>query len=319
MFANVPYEKSKINIETLRASQSAIALESLNTTSVSSPGTAGSMTKGFSRSQENASVQASEKEIETFTEMTLNNSWILPQVAAPSPAKRSFGRKKGKELSNDDFKPVQLKTIVPKKYKNHAGTFGAPSQPTSVTFVPGLGQDAGIQGDTSVSQLSREFSSFDFSIHSAAQKPQSSPMSVTPSAERGRSPNVKKTPRVSNSSRSPSRSANQTPDQMKNEGSSPPNTPEIIRKQENRKVQSNNGKNNTKSRGHNSGIVKHPKVVGSGGKKCERESPEKRPQTGDTKSPPTKEPAPFFFPNLMGVPSSPVVLQFKPISLDDYV
>lgn len=318
MFANVPYEKSKINIETLRASQSVIALESLNTTSVSSPGTAGSITKGFSRSQENASVQASEKEIEAFTEMTLNNSWILPQVAASSPAKKSFGRKKGKELSNDDFKPVQLKTIVPKKYKNHAGTYGAPSQPTSVTFVPGITQETGTQGGSAVSQLSRDFSSFDFSINSTTQQPQSSPMPMSPSVERGRSPGAKKTSYTS-TSRSPSRSAAQTPSHMQSEASSSPHTPEISSKPESRKVETKKLMNNTKPRNQDSGIVKGSKTVGSGGKKSEREYPEKRPQTGGTKSSPTIEPAPFFFPNLMGVPSSPVVLQFKPISLDDYV
>lgn len=318
MFNNTPYEKSQINIETLRISQSSITLESFNNAAVSSPGTAGSLTKGFSRSQENIATQASEKEIEAFTEMTLNNSWILPQVTAPTSAKKTFGRKKGKSMAEDDFKPVQLKTLTPRKYKRHAGTTGFPSQPTSVTFVPGIsyGTETGTHGD--MSQLTREFSSFDFSINSTTKRVQS----PSPIPSNGRS--------VAASTASkgkPSSSMGYHGTTVGTEDrAQTTDTPDAGRKSAGYEGNSNAAPTmTTKSKqgaeGKGSLKAARTRSPGNRGSKKQKDSAEQhRPKTSSEHlSSPTNTPAPFFFPNLMNVPTSPVVLSFKPINLDDYV
>lgn len=315
MFKNIPYEKSKISIETLRASQSSVALESLNNAPVSGTGTAGAAkTKGFSRSQENMSTQASEKEIETFTEMTLNNSWILPQVTAVTPLKKTFGRNKNKNLSADDFKPVQLKTITPRKYKNHAGTYGTPSQPTPVTFVPGIGYDAGTQ--EGISQLSREFSSFDFSIDSNAKRAVSTQDSLA-----GKAPNRGQAalkPQSASQTRSTSPSSNpMTPNKSGINGEERAQSPKSPQPLSPGEKQFASRKMKSPPIAASGSVTKLSKTQdpGSGNKKAK---PADRPKTGGPVSP-APGPAPFFFPNVMGAPSSPVVLTFKPISLDDYV
>ena len=185
MLDGVPPEKSSITIEALRASQTASSLSLAQaSSSVSAPGSrAGGTASSFSasmrhtRTQGDASTQASEKEIDTFTEATLNQSWILPNVSAQARGGGGSSRRSRREkdrdkkaLSASDFEPVKIKTIVPRKYQD-AGTTGSPSQPVPVTFVPHQGS-AG-------SQLTTDFSSFDFSLNETLPySPSAKPASV---------------------------------------------------------------------------------------------------------------------------------------------
>jgi Ca2+-binding EF-hand superfamily protein len=318
MFANVAYEKSHIGMETLRASQTTVDLRSLNApsaSSVSSPNTMSASAKGFARSQANMSTQASEKDIETFTEMTLNNSWILPQVAS-SPKR---GRKSAKKMSNDDFQPVQLKTITPKKYQNHAGTHGLPSQATSVTFVPGLGHDTGTQGD--VSALTREFSSFDFSLNNNASAARG------PAVHAQTQPAKKSRSNTAPASKAMASQESTTPERAPSPGSKPGSKPAsagLERDSPDDRAKGSPGKAQASGLAATSppprGIAKSGTGAGAGSGKKEKASSGKRPKTGGVDAaPPAQEPAPFFFPNLMGSPSKPIVLSFKPLNLDDYI
>jgi hypothetical protein len=334
MLDGVAPEKSAITIEVLRASQALVLLESANN-SVSAPGTrAGShsATSGrYSRTQGDASTQATEKEIDTFTEATLNQSWILPNVSAQArgSSRRSRKEKDKKALTASDFEPVKIKTIVPRKYQD-AGTTGSPSQPVPLTFVP-YQSSAG-------SQLSADFSSFDFSLNdtlSSPAKPASvkEPRSAKPKASKAASPMLHEDTEqraVSSAPRSHSPAAGAATTAAAERRSRPSSPPEVpifddfkpinTKRRSTGKVKASNNSTAKSSKSEPQTSPGPNKSSNDKSKSSSLFSPVAAPNGSRAGTPGNHNrpasPGMVFFPTLLGSPSAPI-LTFKPVGMID--